>query len=328
MLHHISLGVTDLARAGTINVRPLLRLLACVGAALAAPPALAERVLDEATVRIDGQPRHYFHLHDGADAGRAVPILLISGSGCADFGHRVPGFFTAYPPPVDVYFLEKPGIAGGDDGTRCSAAYDRADVLGRRVDDALAFLDAEPRLKALGPRSVALVGFSEGGAVAPRVAARSPKIGWLATAGSGGLEQSEEFLIFAGRGVAPYATLFSRAAFQQAYDAIRRDPDSVDKTFFGHPYRYWSSHLFDDPLPTYARLDIPVVAAMGERDDSVPIESGRTLRDAFAAQPGKRFTFIEYPGAGHALGAPGHNYLPDFIAGLARWLKGEPDPFR
>lgn len=311
-----------------MTLRHLARVLLLAGGVLAAASALAERRLDEGTVQIDGQQRRYFRLHDAGAAENPVPILLISGSGCRAFGHRIPSFFQRYLAPVDVYFLEKAGIEKGDDGTRCSAAYRRADFLERRVEDALAFIHKEPRLKSLPARKLAVLGFSEGGMVAPIVAARSTKIGWLATGGSGGLPQSEEFLIFNARGVEPYATLFTREQLLQTYAAIKADPDNVDKEFFGHSYRYWSSHLFYDPLSAYAALDILIVAAMGEKDDSVPIESGRKLRDYFAARPDKNFTFIEYPDAGHALRTPDRDHLADFVAGLARWFKGEQDAFK
>ncbi|KQQ33001.1 hypothetical protein ASF61_13030 [Duganella sp. Leaf126] len=307
--------------------RFLANLLLSLCGALAATSALAARVYDESTIRIDGKSRRYYHLYDSAAEGTATPIVLVSGSGCRDFASRVPSFFEHYPAPINLYFLEKAGIEKGDDGAHCSETYSREDVLERRVGDTLSFIDVEPQLHSLAPRSLAIVGFSEGGTVAPLAAAGSAKIGWLAVAGSGGLPQSEEFLIFAARGVAPYATLFSRAQLLRTYAAIKADPESLDKRFFGHPYRYWRSHLFYDPLPTYAKLDIPVVVAMGEKDDSVPIESGRKLHAFFASRPGNKFTFVEYPGAGHALQAPERNYLPQFIAGLAEWIKGKRNPF-
>jgi len=304
-----------------------LRIVVLACTTLAASSASAERRLTEGQIQIDGQQRRYYRLHDDVSTGSATPILLVSGSGCRAFGHRIPGFFQRYPAPVDVYFLEKAGIGKDDDGTRCSQAYVRGDYLERRVADTLAFIESEPRLKSLAARKLAIVGFSEGGMVAPIVASRSARIGWLATGGSGGLPQSEEFLIFHARGVAPYATLFTREQLLQTYAAIKADPENTDKQFFGHSYRYWSSHLFHDPLSTYAQLNIPIVAAMGENDDSVPIESGRALRDYFAARPGQPFTFVEYRNAGHALQAPGKNHLVDYIAGLAAWFKGKPDPF-
>ena len=119
----------------------------------------------------------------------------------------------------------------------------------------------------------------------------------------------------------PYASPFSREIFLKTFEAIKADPQSLNKTFFGHPYRYWSSHLFHDPLTTYAQLDIPMVEAMGEKDDSEAIESGRALRDYFAAHPDKQFTFIEYPNASHSLQAPDKANLQDFVADLAAWFK-------
>jgi dienelactone hydrolase len=298
-------------------------LILAASAALSATctSAFAARVLDEAPITIDGQPRRYYHLHDTEAAGKATPILLISGSGCKDFGSRVPFFFERYPAPVDVYFLEKTGINKGDNSETCSTAYNSVDHLERRVSDNLAFIDSLPALKTLAPHSLAVLGFSEGGTVAPLVALRSPKIGWLATGGSGGLPQSESFLIFADRGIEPYAKPFSRAYLLQTYADIKADPESVDKEFFGHSYRYWSSHLFYDPLVTYRQLDIPIIAAMGEKDESEAIESGRAVRDEFTKHPDKDFTFIEYPNASHALQAPDKPHLQDYVASLADWFK-------
>jgi pimeloyl-ACP methyl ester carboxylesterase len=184
---------------------------------------------------------------------------------------------AGYPAPLDVYYLDKVSVQKDGDGSTCSDTFNQADFMENRVADALAFLDQHAALKSRGPRSVAVLGFSEGGAVVPQVALRSPKVGWLATVGAGGLPQSKVFLIFADRGVPPYAQPFSRDYFLQTYADIQAHPDSMDKEFFGHSYRFWHSHLFDDPLTTYAQLQIPMIAAMGENDESEAIEAGRAL---------------------------------------------------
>ncbi|MBV7538740.1 alpha/beta hydrolase [Duganella sp. sic0402] len=295
-------------------------LLAC-GTLLLSAAAQAARVLDQATINIAGKERRYYHLHDTGNFSAATPILLLHGSGCKDYSSRMASYFERYPAPLSVYYLDKAGVQKNSQGENCAADYTAADFLENRVSDNLAFIDNAPELKRLTPRSLAIVGFSEGGTVAPLIALRSPKAGWLATAGSGGLPQSQVFLIFADRGVKPYAQPFSRDYFLQTYADIKAHPDSVDKEFFGHSYRYWSSHLFYDPLLTYRQLNMPMIAAMGEKDDSEAIESGRALRDYFAQHPEKNFTFIEYPNAGHALQTPEKSHLQDFIASLARWFK-------
>ena len=105
----------------------------------------------------------------------------------------------------------------------------------------------------------------------------------------------------ADRGVAPYSNPFSRQYFLQIYVEIKRDGTNLEKEFFGHSYAYWSGHLFSDPLTVYANLDIPMLAAMGEKDESVPIESGHALRDYFLQHPEKDFQFIEFADANHGL---------------------------
>lgn len=301
---------------------------AVLAAAVLAAPARAERVLKEASIQIKGEARRYYRLHDTeAPAGGPV-IVLISGSGCNDFGGRFAKYFESYPKSLDLYFLEKPHIGKGDSGQpgTCSEAYKRADTLGRRVADTLEFIDTEARLKDRAPRSLALLGFSEGGQVAPIVASRSRKVGWLAVAGAGGMKQGEGFLVFADRGVPPYAD-FTRPRLEAEFAAIAKEPQALDKEFFGHPYAYWSSHLFHDPLPVYAQLDVPIVVAMGEKDDSEPIEAGRLLKAYFAQRPEKPFRFIEYKNANHGLQDGDKSNAKAFVGNLAKWFKGDPKAF-
>jgi hypothetical protein len=94
-----------------------------------ASAAQAGRKLVEASMAIDGQQRHYFHLYDTSAGAKAVPILLISGSGCRPFAHRIPAFFERYPAPLDVYFLEKTGIEKTSDGEHCSQAFQHQNHL-------------------------------------------------------------------------------------------------------------------------------------------------------------------------------------------------------
>ncbi|MDP1977731.1 S9 family peptidase [Undibacterium sp.] len=289
--------------------------------------AMAAPVLQEHSIKIDGKQRRYYHLSDPAAITPGRPVLLVSGSGCDDFAVRLPMFFERYPGAVNVYYLEKPGVAKNADGSKCSEAFLAADQFGKRLSDHLRFLSLEPELKKMPARSIAVLGFSEGGAVAPYIARDSNKIGWLATAGSGGLPQSEEFLIFADRGVEPYAKPFSRDYFLQVYAEIKKDGKSRKKEFFGHPYAYWSGHLFTYPLNVYASLNIPMVVAMGEKDESVPIESGHALRDHFLKHPEKDFQFVEFPGASHGLRSGDRNGAQEFVAGLAGWFKGDKKAF-
>ncbi|MFZ6746880.1 alpha/beta hydrolase family protein [Undibacterium sp. JH2W] len=304
-----------------------IRHTVLVLATLFSAACVAAPVLQEHIIKIDGKQRRYYHLSDVAVTNPGQTILLVSGSGCDDFATRLPLFFERYPAAANVYYLEKPGVIKNADGSKCSKEFQAEDKFDQRLSDHLKFIEQEPELKKMPVRSIAVLGFSEGGAVAPYLARDSKKIGWLVTAGSGGLKQSEEFLIFADRGVEPYAKPFSHDYFLHVYADIKKDGKSLRKEFFGHPYAYWSGRLFTDPLSVYASLDIPMVAAMGEKDESVPIESGHALRDYFLKHPEKDFQFVEFSGASHGLKTAERNGAQEFIAGLAGWFKGDKKAF-
>lgn len=86
--------------------------------------------------------------------------------------------------------------------------------------------------------------------------------------------------------------------------------------------------LFFDPLPVYAALEIPIVVAMGEKEEVSPVESGRLLAAYFALHPEKDFQYIEFPGANHGLRKPGDNGVHRFIAALPQWIKGDKSAFK
>jgi dienelactone hydrolase len=311
-----------------------IAVLAALAILVPGAPAHAARVLEEQAISIGGESRRDLRL-PVLEAGVRVAtegapgVGGLGGAGGAGLGWGRGWVVGKYPAPLDVYHLEKPDVgksASGQPGT-CSREFERADNLQRRVRDTQAFLEVQPRLARLAPRTLALVGFSEGGRIAPIVAAGSRKAGWLAIAGSGGRRQSDAFLVFADRGVAPYANPYSRARLEQQFAEIAADPASLDKAFFGHPFAYWSSHLLHDPLPDFEKLDMPVVAAMGENDESEPIESGRLLKEYFARHPDKLFRFIEYKGASHGLQRGKTAHVKDFIANLARWFRNDPAAF-
>lgn len=294
--------------------------------------AHAERRFDEGSIVIDGQLHRTFHLRDEpADAGNPV-IVLIDGSGCSDFSKRLPGFFEKYPTGLDLWLMEKPGIVEGATGDgkmreACTPDYVRSDYRQKRVADTLAFINNEPALRRRAPHSVAVVGFSEGGEIAPSVAQADAKVGWLLTVGAGAMRQGDGFLLFADRGVQPYAKPYSRQKLMQAFAAIAKNPDDLNQEFFGHTYKYWNSYLFEDPLPVWSALDIHMAAAMGSKDEAEPVEAGYRLRDYFAAHPDKDFQFVEYEGGAHNLKVGDKNNLQDLLAALPKWFHGEPHPF-
>lgn len=78
-----------------------------------------------------------------------------------------------------------------------------------------------------------------------------------------------------------------------------------------------------DPLPDLLKLDIPILLGIGERDESVPVESARFLAAQFEDAGKRNLTLRVYPGADHRLSANGVSHRREFFAELSRVLQGQ-----
>lgn len=282
------------------------------------PDAFARRIMDRMQMPIDGQKREYFHLYDGAVAQGKPVVLFVNGSSCTDGGAIFLDVFKEYFPSINAYMLQMRGVKRGDSGTECSVIFQSMDQLATVVQDNIEFIDHQHFLKNLENHSIAVIGLGDGGNAALLIASRSQKIGWLATFGSGGLPQSENFLAVADTAAASQPNFYSRDYFEAMFYALLRDPENLKNRFYGFPFRHWKSSLFFDPLLSYAGLHIPILVAMRESDAEVVLSSGRVLRNYFTKHPERDFYYIEFD-ASKAIDNTG---ISQFIAAFSQWLDG------
>jgi pimeloyl-ACP methyl ester carboxylesterase len=104
---------------------------------------------------------------------------------------------------------------------------------------------------------------------------------------------------------------------------VSKDPESLDKRLLGLPYRYWSSALDIDPLPFYTRVSQPTYVFVGERDQSIPVESGHILRERLRAAHRSNINVEIVRGASHTLLRKGEDLKPGIFRQLDGWLRGE-----
>lgn len=236
--------------------------------------------------------------------------IIISGSGPQDrdgtvFEHK------AYLVLAD--HLTRNGIAVlrvDDRGVGASTGATAADTSADFADDVaagVAFLRTRPEIDA---RRIGLIGHSEGGIIAPMVAARDPAIAflvlWAGQSVSGRDVVVEQVRIGATEaGAGPAQAEISAGVQGRLLDAIIAAPNAPAArtaaagvlASVGQPaseatlqqltsdwYRYFIAY---DPAPVLRAIEAPVLAMLGERDTQVtPRQNLEAFELAFAGKDG------------------------------------------
>jgi S-formylglutathione hydrolase FrmB len=172
-----------------------------------------------------------------------------------------------------VLIVEKPGVEFLEEhpdrgvATQSSAEFRREHTLERWAEAVSAALRAARRLPLSDPGGCLVIGHSEGGIVAARVAAENTFVTHVASLAGGGLPLLFDFLQLARAGGLGlyYKDLPSDPKQQVArlladVADIQSDPDNPNKFYLGHPYRkwssFWSSSTLEELLKTKARIFI------------------------------------------------------------------------
>lgn len=237
-----------------------------------------------------------------ASASRPAPVVVtISGSGPQNRDSELLGI-TGYAPfrqfadtlarvGVGVLRLDDRGVGeSGGAATQPTSADFAGDVRA-----AIAWLATQ---SAVDPSRLGLLGHSEGGIIAPMVAADEPRVravALLATQSRPGHELSAH----QRRIVIAEDTARAPASRDSLFAVAQAHADSVVRSGGGDAWtRYWWSH---DPAPVLRRVQVPVLVVHGETDMQVPVgqahEVASTLRDAGNAD----VTVRTFPAVNHLL---------------------------
>ena len=239
----------------------------------------------------------------------APAVILISGSGAQDrneavFGHR-PFLVLAdhlTRAGIAVLRVDDRGVGGstGSVGTATSEDF-AGDVLA-----GVEFLKGHKRVNA---RRIGLAGHSEGGLVAPLVAAQSGDVTFVVLMAGPGVtgEQIlyEQGALIAKAAGAPEASIAANRALQQkAFAVIKQETDpatieaklrEVVKDVPGGEAHvrmaksaWFRFFLTYDPAPTLRRVKCPVLAINGELDLQVPPEVNQAAVQAALQAGGNR----------------------------------------
>ena len=171
------------------------------------------------------------------------------------------------------------------------------------------------------------MGHSEGGLVAARVAARLTGVTHVALLAGGGPTQLFDLLQLARAGTF-FSDVSADPGEREAYvrvqwDSIRTDPESATRSFFGHPYRRWSTFLADSPIDALKEIAAKVFLAQGELDRAVTRESFEVLAAQLTAA-GRAPTVHLVPGADHSFAltsaSPPRDGWAEMLGAVLRWF--------
>ena len=269
--------------------------------------------------------------------GSFPAALLISGSGPQDrdeslFGHKPFLVLADYLTRMGIAVLrvDDRGVGGSTGQTRTSTSED----LAGDVEAGVAFLKTRPEVDRA---KIGLIGHSEGGIIAPMVAAQSAEIAYVVLMAGPGLP-GEEILILQGalvakaEGKSDEQIAENRELQERIFEIIRSEKDpqaaearmrltikdgltrlsAVDKGAASVTVEFVEAQvqavqspwfrffLTYDPRPALRKVKCPVLALNGEKDLQVPArENLAAIEGALKVGHNPRMTVKELPKLNH-----------------------------
>ena len=256
-------------------------------------------------------------------------IVTITGSGAEDRDESIP-LVAGYRPfrqvadtlgrrGIAVLRLDDRGIGGSDPGPASATSADYADD----IRAALAYLRTRPEIDA---SRLGLVGHSEGGMIAPMVAATDTGVRAIVLL-AGPAWTGRKILAYQQRYALEHDTALTAA---KRDSLVQRAPAQIDSAARASA---WVRYFLDyDPLATARRVRTPVLILQGATDRQVTPEQAPALAAAFRAAGNRRVTVRVFPETDHLFladpsGDPaGYRALrasgvrPEVLGAIADWL--------
>lgn len=266
-------------------------------------------------------------------------VVLITGSGPQDRDETI---LDHRPFLVLADYLTRHGIAvlrADDRGTAKSGGNFATATTSDFATDAeagLAYLKARTEAD---PKKLGLIGHSEGGLIAPMIAARNPDVAFIVMLAGTGV-RGDELLVAQVAAIAE-----SRGSSHEAIDSAAKQESEVIKLVLSNapdgdlpaaarPMRspWFREFLTYDPAPALRKVKCPVLALNGSKDTQVPpAQNLPAIRKALEEGGNKSFETVELPGLNHLFqtaktGSPleygdiGETLAPAVLRKVGEWL--------
>jgi dienelactone hydrolase len=264
-----------------------------------------------------------------ARTGPVPAVVTITGSGAEDRDERIP-IVDGYRPfwqiadtlarrGIATLRLDDRGVNGSDAGPAGATSPDFAED----IRAALAYLQTRP---AIDGARLGLVGHSEGGLIAPMVAATDPSLKGIVLM-AGPAYTGRRILAFQQRYAVEHAP--SLTPGERAVALAKSDSAGREMAARSAWLRFFMAY---DPLPTARMVRVPVLILQGETDQQVTPEQADTLAAAFRAGGDRDVTLRTFAATDHLFLAdpdgnpagysalPTHTVRPAVLGAIANWL--------
>lgn len=258
----------------------------------------------------------------------APAVVLITGSGPENRDEEIG--IAGYRPfrqiadtlgrrGIAVLRLDDRGVGGSDRGPASATSADFADD----VRAALAYLRARHDIDA---RRLGLVGHSEGGLIAPIVAATDTTLRGIVLL-AGPAYTGRKIIAYQNRYGVEHSPTIPPASRDSVLRIAAQTVDSMARE------QGWLRYFLDyDPLVTARRVKVPVLVLQGATDRQVTAEQADTLTAALRAGGNRRVTARVFPETNHLFLAdpdgtpagyaalPSKQVRPEVLGAIADWL--------
>jgi pimeloyl-ACP methyl ester carboxylesterase len=248
-------------------------------------------------------------------------VILITGSGQQDrdeslLGHKPFLVLADYLTRKGIAVLRSDdrgiGKSGGAAATATTADF------ATDTEAAVAYLKTR---REIDPHKIGLAGHSEGGVIAPMVAARNKDVAFIVLIAGPGVPGDQIIMaqVVGGAeaaGIPRPQVQEAEAAQRKLLDLVMKEKDEAARKqkftdilgaraeaaysqMMSPWYRYFLSY---DPAPALRKVACPVLAINGEKDTQVPAKPNlRAIREALEQGDNKSFETVEMPGLNHLL---------------------------
>jgi esterase/lipase len=213
----------------------------------------------------------------------------------------------AFPTEYAFVYIQKTGLpyyvrnintySPGSDFFEHDNVFDRANVANKVINYILKKI--YPRAKIL-----AVLGHSEGGDIAAKLAVMNSKVTHLCFASDNGTSQAFTDILLTRRKmrngeISPAEAQHLLEKYNAGLDSVFKNPNSTLNYFNGNTYK-WQSTFNQPPIDNLLKLTIPVLLTIGSNDEKVPIETADFIVSEFIRHQKNNLTYKVYLNSNHS----------------------------